>query len=92
MVTKRAYIYIAINDSAFCVAAKDVVELLTRNFFRMVVLDGVANVVLFMGKMGIVTIMGVVGMGILKAIAASDPAISVSAKKSGAPLVCFGVL
>ena len=57
---RNAYIMCAMKGSNFCVSAKDAFNLLMRNIVRVVVLNGIVNFLLFIGKLVIV-----VGVGTL---------------------------
>merc|ERR1712241_1097717 len=57
---RNAYIMCAMKSTNFCVSAKDAFNLLMRNTVRVVVLNGIVNFLLFIGKLVIV-----VGVGTL---------------------------
>ena len=57
---RNAYIMCAMKGTNFCVSAKDAFHLLMRNIVRVVVLNGIVNFLLFIGKLVIV-----VGVGTL---------------------------
>jgi len=59
-INRNAYIMCAVKSSNFCKSAKDAFNLLMRNLVRVVVLDGVVDFLLFLGKLVIVLITGAV--------------------------------
>ncbi|XP_064180126.1 choline transporter-like protein 2 isoform X1 [Anguilla rostrata] len=56
---RNAYIMIAIYGKNFCTSARDAFFLLMRNFLRVAVLDKVTDFLLFLGKLLIVGIVGI---------------------------------
>lgn len=56
---KNAYIMIAIYGRSFCSSAKEAFKLLMRNVVRVVVLDKVTDLLLFVGKLVIVGLVAV---------------------------------
>ncbi|XP_077381738.1 choline transporter-like protein 2 isoform X2 [Festucalex cinctus] len=56
---RNAYIMIAIYGQNFCTSAQDAFNLLLRNVVRVVVLDKVTDFLLFLGKLLIVGLIGV---------------------------------
>ncbi|OWA53451.1 Choline transporter-like protein 5 [Hypsibius exemplaris] len=58
-INRNAYIMIAIYGKNFCRSAKDAFSLLMRNIIRVVVLDKVTDFLLFLGKMVIVSAIGI---------------------------------
>nr|XP_057946946.1 choline transporter-like protein 2 isoform X2 [Doryrhamphus excisus] len=58
-INRNAYIMVAIYGKNFCSAAKDSFFLLMRNFIRVVVLGGVTDYLLFLGKLLIIGIVGI---------------------------------
>ncbi|KAL7749637.1 hypothetical protein RI367_004863 [Sorochytrium milnesiophthora] len=63
---KNAYIEIAIYGYSFCEGARHAFELLLRNAFRVVVIDGVATFLLFLGKLLITAVTAIFGLYLLK--------------------------
>ena len=58
-VNRNAYILCAINGTGFCKSASDAFSLLLRNAVRVAVLDKVTDIVLFISRLVIVTIVGI---------------------------------
>ncbi|XP_026997255.1 choline transporter-like protein 2 isoform X1 [Tachysurus fulvidraco] len=58
-INRNAYIMVAIYGKNFCTAARDAFFLLMRNMIRVAVLDKVTDFLLFLGKLLIVGIVGV---------------------------------
>eukprot|EP00918_Siedleckia_nematoides_P006523 GHVU01014198.1.p1 GENE.GHVU01014198.1~~GHVU01014198.1.p1 ORF type:complete len:712 (+),score=89.13 GHVU01014198.1:168-2138(+) len=59
-INKNAYIWIAIHGTNFCTGAGKAFMLLARNILRVVVLDKVTDFLLFLGKLVVVAVIGVV--------------------------------
>lgn len=59
-VNRNAYIMCAVKSTNFCRSARDGFNLIMRNIVRVVVLDCVVDFLLFLGKMVIVMVTGVV--------------------------------
>uniref|UniRef100_A0A4W4GLT2 Choline transporter-like protein n=1 Tax=Electrophorus electricus TaxID=8005 RepID=A0A4W4GLT2_ELEEL len=57
---RNAYIMVAIYGKNFCVSARDAFFLLMRNVIRVAVLDKVTDFLLFLGKLLIVGLVGVI--------------------------------
>ncbi|XP_076844718.1 choline transporter-like protein 2 isoform X2 [Brachyhypopomus gauderio] len=57
---RNAYIMVAIYGKNFCVSARDAFFLLMRNMIRVAVLDKVTDFLLFLGKLLIVGLVGVI--------------------------------
>jgi hypothetical protein len=55
---KNAYIEIAIYGKGFCTSAKNAFQILLRNAFRLVAIDGVAGFVLFLGRLFVASASG----------------------------------
>jgi hypothetical protein len=49
-INKNAYIMIAVSGTSFCTSAKNALNLLVRNAFRLIAVDFVATFVLFLSK------------------------------------------
>jgi hypothetical protein len=65
-ISKNAYVEIAVYGYSFCDGAKQAWNLLTRNAFRVMVIDRVADFLLFLGKLTIACITGWIGMVMLQ--------------------------
>jgi len=59
-INRNAYIMCAVKSTNFCKSAKEAFNLLMRNLVRVVVLDSVVDFLLFLGKLVIVLVTGVV--------------------------------
>ncbi|XP_062840986.1 choline transporter-like protein 2 isoform X4 [Trichomycterus rosablanca] len=59
-INRNAYIMVAIYGKNFCVSARDAFFLLMRNVIRVAVLDKVTDFLLFLGKLLIVGIVGII--------------------------------
>ena len=59
-VNRNAYVMCAINGTGFCESASEAFSLLFRNIARVAVLDKVTDFLLFIGRLVIVTSVGVV--------------------------------
>ncbi|XP_046721930.1 choline transporter-like protein 2 isoform X1 [Silurus meridionalis] len=59
-INRNAYIMVAIYGKNFCTAARDAFFLLMRNVIRVAVLDKVTDFLLFLGKLLIVGIVGII--------------------------------
>lgn len=58
-INRNAYIMCAMKSTNFCKSAKDSFNLLMRNMVRVVVLNGVVQFLLFIGKLVIVSAVGI---------------------------------
>jgi hypothetical protein len=65
MLTKNAYVEIAVYGYSFCTAARMAVQLIAANAVRMVVLNKVSNFLIFIGKLAIVFITTLGGLGLM---------------------------
>ncbi|KAI9221283.1 plasma-membrane choline transporter-domain-containing protein [Blastocladiella britannica] len=65
MINKNAFIEVAVYGYSFCEAARTAFQLLWRNAFRVVVVDGVSNFVLFLGKLFIVAVTCIISLALL---------------------------
>ena len=74
-INRNAYIMCAVKSTNFCSSAMAAFNLIMRNLARVVVLDSVVDFLLFLGKLVIVLITGVVSY---LAFAGQIPDIKVS--------------
>lgn len=58
-VNRNAFVLCAVNGTSFCQSASDAFSLLLRNVARVAVLDKVTDFLLFLGRLVIVTAMGI---------------------------------
>jgi choline transporter-like protein 2/4/5 len=58
-VNRNAYVLCAINGTGFCESASEAFSLLLRNVVRVAVLDKVTDFLLFIGRLVIVTSVGI---------------------------------
>lgn len=59
-VNRNAYVVCAIRGSNFCSSAHEAFDLLLRNVVRVAVLDKVTDVLLFIGRLVIVSVIGLI--------------------------------
>ncbi|KAJ1500068.1 hypothetical protein HMI56_004049 [Coelomomyces lativittatus] len=65
LINTNAYIEIAVYGYGFCEGAKKAFDLLVRNAYRLIVVEGVGGFLLFLGKLLIVSVTCIVGMVLL---------------------------
>ncbi|KAI9090192.1 plasma-membrane choline transporter-domain-containing protein [Phlyctochytrium arcticum] len=64
MITKNAYVEIAVYGYSFCTAARKAMELILANAVRLVVVNKIGNFLIFIGKLAIVFITTLGGLGL----------------------------
>ncbi|KAJ3149292.1 hypothetical protein HDU86_007015 [Geranomyces michiganensis] len=65
MLTKNAYVEIAVYGYSFCTAARMAVQLIAANVVRLVVVHKVSGFLIFVGKLAVVFIVTLGGLGLL---------------------------
>ncbi|KAI8824855.1 plasma-membrane choline transporter-domain-containing protein [Fimicolochytrium jonesii] len=72
MLTKNAYVEIAVYGYSFCTAARMAMQLIAANIVRMVVVHKVGTFLIFVGKLCIVLITTLGGLGLLVHLEGKD--------------------
>lgn len=70
---KNAYIEIAIHGKPFCSSARTAFQLLTRNAFRLVAIDGVSGFILFLSKFTVSALCGCISYYAMRTYYAGNP-------------------
>ncbi|KAJ3340207.1 hypothetical protein HDU93_007297 [Gonapodya sp. JEL0774] len=65
VVNVRAYVEIAVYGKSYCVSAEAAWDLILRNAFRLVVVDGITALIVFLGKIAVASATTVFGVWIL---------------------------
>ncbi|KAI8913146.1 plasma-membrane choline transporter-domain-containing protein [Powellomyces hirtus] len=72
MLTKNAYVEIAVYGYSFCTAARMAMQLIAANVVRLVVVHKVSNFLIFVGKLAVVFITTLGGLGLLVYLEGDD--------------------
>ncbi|KAJ3436922.1 ctl-like protein [Anaeramoeba flamelloides] len=66
-INRNAYIMIAVYGQSFCQSTKRAFHLISRNIFRIIAINTVGDFLLFLGKLSISIITGIIAMALCKA-------------------------
>ncbi|TPX65108.1 hypothetical protein SpCBS45565_g05392 [Spizellomyces sp. 'palustris'] len=65
MLTKNAYVEIAVYGYSFCTAARMALEIIAANALRIIIVNKVSNFLIFIGKLAVVFITTLGGLGLM---------------------------
>ncbi|KAI9005278.1 plasma-membrane choline transporter-domain-containing protein [Gaertneriomyces semiglobifer] len=72
MLTKNAYVEIAVYGYSFCTACRMAAQLILANALRLIVLNRVSNFLVFLGKLVVVCVSTLGGLGLLVYLEGKD--------------------